>query len=236
MKVIVLVLVFTAFAQAEDRVGASGGKIEITARAEKLTKDNENPSWRNTQNILMGFKKIRCRKGGANPKEEAIPVLATEGFCNQRNDDKSPDDFPPGTVWVYQDGDHGSTVVKLKNGAYFGEYLMSAPPPVRKDLRGVMVPGCGEKEKTCHTTAHTMKDMNKLEKEADAAKLKRLKKKDAGGMPTKVAKDDNSVSVNEILSPSPERLKAEEECGYANAFRSPNEFNVCVNGKLKSAH
>ena len=179
-------------------------------------------SWRNTQVILMGMNKIRCRKGGINAKTAAIPALAEEGYCNQKDKAKKIDQYPKGTVWVYTNGRHGNTVVKISEGKFFDNRLMSAPPSAHGTLAAIMVPGCGKRVKRCELM--NVAELKKLEKASDESKERRAEEMDSEG---------NSDHMHEIMNPSKARLEAEESCGYPNAFRAPEEFSNCVEDKLK---
>lgn len=182
-------------------------------------------SWRNTQLILMGMKNIRCRKGGINAKTAAIPALAEEGYCNQKGSSKRADQFPKGTVWVYSNGRHGNTVVKMGNGKFFDNRLMSAPPAAHGKLAAIMVPGCGKKVKKCEMV--NLAELAALQKASDDAKAKH-----AEAMERSTVEVEAEAQADTTMTPSPERLSAEETCGYANAFRAPEAFNECVEENL----
>jgi hypothetical protein len=182
-------------------------------------------SWRNTQLILMGMKNIRCRKGGINAKTAAIPALAEEGYCNQKGASKRADQYPNGTVWVYSNGRHGNTVVKIGNGKFFDNRLMSSPPAAHGTLTAIMVPGCGKKAKKCETV--NLDELAALQKASDDVKAKH-----AEAMERRTPEAEAEAQADTVTTPSPERLSAEESCGYANAFRAPDAFNECVEEKL----
>jgi hypothetical protein len=171
-------------------------------------------SWRNTQLILMGMHKIRCRKGGISAKVAAIPALTEEGFCNQKNSGKKFDQYPKGTVWVYHNGRHGNTAVKIQNGKYYDNRLMSAPPPSRGFLAAIMVPGCGKKtvETRCAgLSEESLKDLEEKNSESKAAAAEAM---------------EGHEGVSQ------KRLQAEASCKYESAPDDPQKFTECVDKQL----
>jgi hypothetical protein len=171
-------------------------------------------SWRNTQLILMGMHKIRCRKGGVSAKAAAIRALTEEGFCDQKSSGKKFDQYPEGTVWVYNNGRYGNTAVKIKNGKYYDNRLMSSPPPARGFLAAVMVPGCGKKTAQAQCTGSHEASLQELEEQNSKAK------------------SDAAEAMEGRDGVSKERLQAEASCKYESAPNDPEKFRDCVDKQL----
>ena len=192
------------------QVATNGSVTEI------INRTTHGVSWRNTQLVLMGMHKIRCRKGGPSAKVAAIPALKEEGFCDQKKSGKKVDQYPAGTVWVYTGGKYGNTAVKISNGKYYDNRLMSAPPPSRGFLAAIMVPGCGKKtmKAQCSGSYADSKTQEELEKENSDAK--------AAAAEAMEGKDGVSK----------ERLQAEMSCKYETAPEDPEKFEDCVDKQL----
>ncbi len=234
MKVLIAFLAFNMYVAHADKIGDTNGNTQAPAIkastpaahveeaeageddvqvasadsqsvAQITARTTHGYSWRNTQAILMGMHKIDCRLGGINAKTAAIPALSSVGFCNQLATGKKISSYPAGSVWVFTNGRHGNTAVKLKDGTFYDNRKMSAPPAARGKLAAIMVPGCGKKVKKCGEFEVKMKDAAQGNQE-----------------PIQMAE----------AGPSAARLAAEQMCGYKLAAQDIMAFNECVDSKM----
>jgi hypothetical protein len=219
-------------AKGEKGAGEYGGDLALVSSTNKsfhkMTNPNGERSWRKTQVLLKGMKNIRCRIGGKDAASIAIPALANEGYCNKKAEVTGTTKLPRGTVWVYNHEPHGNSVVKVKEGIYYSNRKMSAPPPDHGDLVAIMVPGCGKKAKKCQTADAIAREMKKLEEASDKVKSERAE----AGERLEVGSQSKTKSLEseeeEQLAPSKILLQAEASCKYETALEDMDKYAACV--------
>lgn len=260
MKTVLLIVAALSTTAMADAVGTATGKVDTSGGAKsgasaaiektateygddylqtastnkaltQVSLDKKRRSWRKTQVLLKSMNKIRCRIGGANAKSMAILALANEGYCNKKAEITGTTKLPLGTVWVYHNEPYGNTVVKIKEGLYYSNRKMSAPPPDHGDLAAIMVPGCGKKARKCQSADKLLAELKTLEKASDDAKSARAEQGDRSeefeGITKEETVKDNGEKLEQIgIS---EQLKnAEFSCKAEGATKDPDAYFKCV--------
>lgn len=208
-----------AKASAVNDSEGSGEELAEVASAGGAVRAKPGNSWRNTQLVLKGMNKVRCRMGGPSARVAAVEALKSEGFCDISKDRARVRNFtklPAGTVWVYNHKPFGNSVVKTSNGSFYGSRKLSSPPADRGNLIAVMQPGCGDKAPKCTAFKYVKKDQSRFTS-ADEDEVKNS----SGESPNA---DDSEISSA--------RQKAEGECGYKLAGEDLEAFNECVSSKM----